>query len=106
MTNGWKKHIEEFVRKSERSAIINLKLSGYKYARSIVQIFLPTEQSNLETINNFYCDLIKAIWDHAHINLIVMEDWNGRNGGRRPEKYAILEQHIRVYINKNRSRNR
>lgn len=48
-----KQYVEEFIGISERIAIMNLNLPGYKKPWSIVQIYSPTEQSNLETINNF-----------------------------------------------------
>ncbi|CAG4955876.1 unnamed protein product [Colias eurytheme] len=79
-----KQYVEEFIGISERIAIMNLKLPGYKKPWSIVQIYSPTEQSNLETINNFYHNLNEAIQEHTHKNLIVMGDFNGQIGARRP----------------------
>ncbi|GBP91607.1 hypothetical protein EVAR_99906_1 [Eumeta japonica] len=71
-----KQYVEEFIGISERIAILNMKLPGYKKLWSIVQIYSPTEQSNSVTINNFYQNLNEAIQKHTHENLIVMGDFN------------------------------
>lgn len=98
-----KQYVQEFIGISERIAIMNLKLPGYKKPWSIVQIYSPTEQSNLETINNFYNKLNEAIQEYTHKNLIVMGDFNGQIGSRRPGENAIQGQFS--YSNKTRSRN-
>ncbi|GBP78595.1 hypothetical protein EVAR_57163_1 [Eumeta japonica] len=83
-----KQHIakngEEFIGISGRIAVMNIKLPGYKSPWSIAQVYSPTEQSNLETINAFYHDLNETIPDYTHKNLIVMGDFNGQIGLRRP----------------------
>ncbi|XP_037876374.2 uncharacterized protein LOC119630581 [Bombyx mori] len=78
------KSVEEFIGISERIAMMNLKLPGYKDSWSIVQIYSPTEQSDLETIEEFYLDLNNTIQERAHNNLIVMGDFNGQIGAKRP----------------------
>lgn len=98
------KYVEEFIEISERIAIMNAKIPGYKDPWSIVQVYSPTEQSNLETIDTFYNHLNEAIREHAHKNLIVMEDYNGQIGARRLGENTILGPFS--YSNKTRSRNR
>lgn len=95
------KYVEEFIGISERIAIMNVKLPGYQNPWSIVQVYSPTEQSNLEAINTFYHDLNDAIQGHAHKNLIVMGDYNGQIGTRRPGENTILGPFS--YNNKSRS---
>ena len=96
-------YIDGFIGISERIAMVNLKLPGYKDAWSIIQIYSPTEKSDLETINSFYSELNKTIQEHAHKNLIVMGDFNGQIGVRRPEENTIIGPF--TYSNKPRSRN-
>ncbi|GBP72783.1 Craniofacial development protein 2 [Eumeta japonica] len=98
-----KQYVKEFIGISERIAILNMKLPGYKKLWSIVQIYSPTEQSNSVTINNFYQNLNEAIQKHTHENLIVMGDFNGQIGARRSGENAILGQFS--YSNKTRSKN-
>ncbi|GBP09527.1 hypothetical protein EVAR_76543_1 [Eumeta japonica] len=101
-----KKHltdcIEGFMGISERIAMMNLKLPGYQDPWFIIQIYSPTEQSDLETINIFYFELNKVIRDHAHRNIIVMGDINGQIGAKRPEENTLGPF---TYCNKTRSRN-
>ncbi|CAH2092406.1 unnamed protein product [Euphydryas editha] len=102
-----KKHlincIEGFVGISERISIMNLKLPGYKNSWSIVQVYSPTEQSDLQTIDTFYLELYKAIQEHAHKNLIVMGDYNGQIGERISGENTVLVPF--TYSTKTRSRN-
>lgn len=97
------KHVEGFIGISERIAIMNLKLPGYKDPWSIIQIYSPTEQSSLDTINTFYLDLNNAIHEYGYKNLIIMGDWNGQLGERRPEEKNVLGPF--TYSKKPRSRN-
>ncbi|XP_047537878.1 craniofacial development protein 2-like [Vanessa atalanta] len=91
-------YVEEFIAISERIAIMNLKLPGYKAPWSIVQIYSPTEQAKDDTINKFYFDLNRAIIDHCHKNLIILGDFNGHIGKRRPGEESAIGSF--TYINK------
>ncbi|CAG4943569.1 unnamed protein product [Colias eurytheme] len=83
--------------------MMNIKLPGYKDSWSILQIYSPTEQSDLDTIEKFYFDLNNTIQEHANKNLIVMGDFNAQIGAKRPEEDTVLGPF--TYSNKNRSRN-
>lgn len=96
-------HVEEFIGISERIAIINIKLPGYKDPWSIAQIYSPTEQAKEEIINKFYLDLNQAIIEHCHKNLIVLGDFNGQIGERRPGEESTVGSF--TYNNKIRSKN-
>ena len=96
-------YVEGFVGISERIAIINLKLPGYKASWSIVQVYSPTEQAKEETINKFYLDLNNAIIVHCHNNLIILGDFNGQIGERRPGEESTIGNF--TYHNKIRSKN-
>lgn len=102
-----KKHlakcVESFIGISERIAVMNLKLPGYKDPWSIVQVYSPTEQSDVRTIDSFYLELNKTIQDHAYKNLVVMGDFNGQIGDRQQEEDTVLGPF--VYGKKARSRN-
>lgn len=96
-------YVEAFVGISERIAMINLRLPGFKAPWSIVQIYSPTEQAKEETTNKFYLDLNKVIIEHCHINLIVLGDFNGQIGERRPGEESTIGSF--TYQNKIRSKN-
>lgn len=101
-----KKHLENYVESfvgiSERIALLNIKLPGYKDSWTIIQVYSPTEQSDTESIDSFYLELNKTIQDHAHKNLVVMGDFNGQIGERQPEEDAVLGPYVQK---KTRSRN-
>lgn len=96
-------YIEGFIGISERIAMMNLKLPGYRDSWSIIQTYSPTEQSDTKTIDIFFTDLNDTIQKHAHKNLRVMGDYNGQIGERRPGENIILGPF--TYKNKTRSRN-
>ncbi|GBP73170.1 hypothetical protein EVAR_59059_1 [Eumeta japonica] len=82
---------------------MNIKLPGYEDPWSILQIYSPTEQFDLETRYNFYLDLNRTIHEHAHKNLMVMGDFNGQIGARGPGEETVLGPF--TYSNKIRSSN-
>ncbi|CAF4821665.1 unnamed protein product [Pieris macdunnoughi] len=97
------KHIDGFHGVSERIALLNLKLPDYKDPWTIIQIYSPTEQADMETIGQFYQDLNKALQTYAHKNIIVMGDFNGQIGERQRDEDAIIGPY--TYSSKPRSRN-
>ena len=96
-------YVESFVGISERIAVLNIKFPGCKDSRSVIQVFSPTEQSEIGLIKSFYLELNKTIQDHAHKNFVVMGDFNGQIGIRRMEEETVLGPF--VYGKKARSRN-
>ena len=49
--------IDEFIGVSDRIAVLNIALPGYKQPISLIQVYAPTEVSNIETKDSFYNDL-------------------------------------------------
>lgn len=96
-------YVESFIGVSERIALMNLKLPGYKDPWTIIQVYSPTEQSDTVSIESFYLDLNKTIQDYAYKNLVVIGDFNGQIGERQPEEDTVLGPF--VYGKKARSRN-
>nr|XP_037870351.1 uncharacterized protein LOC119629240 [Bombyx mori] len=72
-----KNNIIEFKGVSNRIAILNITLPGYKNPTSIVQIYAPTETAKKETKNEFYKSL-NEIMENLYKTIIVMGDFNSQ----------------------------
>lgn len=49
----YKHNIEKFSSKSDRIAILDIKIPGHKESTSVIQIYAPTEQATDEEKDNF-----------------------------------------------------
>lgn len=56
-----KKYIQELIGISDRLAILNMKLPGYKKQWTIIQAYAPTEHAEQTVLEAFYEDLSQAI---------------------------------------------
>lgn len=83
-----KESIESFIGISERIALLNINIQGYKI--SIIQIYAPTTASTEEEINNFYINLNKAI-GQAQKDYIIMGDANAKIGQPKKDEYLITK---------------
>lgn len=84
-----KNNIIEFKGVSNRIAILNITLPGYKNPTSIAQIYAPTETAKKETKNEFYKSL-NEIMENLYKTIIVMGDFNSQIGQRRKNEDKII----------------
>lgn len=85
--------IIEFIGISERIAVLNITLQGYKDPWTIIQVYSPTEPINKEKVKDvekFYAILNTTIKEHAHNNLVVMGDFNAQIGTRQEFEDIII----------------
>lgn len=78
-----KKYIQELIGISDRLAILNIKLPGYKKPWAIIQAYAPTEQADLPVLEAFYEELSLAIKSNADNHIILMGDFNAQIGTRQ-----------------------
>lgn len=71
--------IDEFIGVSDRIAVLNIALPGYKQPISLIQVYAPTEVSNIETKDSFYNEL-KVTLDCSHNTKIILGDFNSQIG--------------------------
>lgn len=84
-----KKYIVEFNGVSERIAMLRIKLPGYKYDWTIIQVYAPTEAADDTTKDDFY-ELLSKTLENTSKHVIVMGDFNGRIGKQRQGEEAII----------------
>lgn len=82
--------IENFIGITERVALINLNIEGFKL--SIIQAYAPTEAAKEEEMEQFY-NTINSTINTTHGNLILMGDFNAKIGIPKPEEHLIMKQH-------------
>lgn len=85
-----KKYIQELIGISDRLAILNMKLPGYKKQWTIIQAYAPTEQAEQTVLEAFYEDLSQAIKNNAEKYIILMGDFNAQIGTRQNIKEYVL----------------
>lgn len=83
-----KESIESFTSISDRVALLNLNIQGFKL--SLIQVYAPTEAAIEADIEKFYTDLHKAI-EQTHKMYIIMGDLNAKIGQAKPEEYPIMK---------------
>lgn len=86
--------IEEIVGISERVAILNIKLptSQNEETWSIIQAYAPTEankKEELSKIDDFF-EILQSADQYIGKNIIVMGDFNGKIGLRKPGEEHII----------------
>lgn len=84
-----RKNIEEFKGISERIAVLNMNLPGYKDKWSIIQIYAPTEQQE-EYIKDLFYNQLSSVLQDTYKNVIVMGDFNGRIGSQRTGEDKVI----------------
>lgn len=85
-----KKHIRELIGISDRLAILNIDLPGYKKQWSIMQAYAPTEQSDAAVLESFYDEMSRAISNNADKHIILMGDFNAQVGARQNNEEHVL----------------
>ncbi|CAK1591052.1 unnamed protein product [Parnassius mnemosyne] len=84
-----KNEILEFRGISDRIAILNINLPGYKKPTSIVQIYAPTEVTQKDIKDEFYKKL-NQIMPNLCRTVIIMGDFNSQIGKRNKNENNIL----------------
>jgi endonuclease/exonuclease/phosphatase family metal-dependent hydrolase len=87
-----KDYIIQFTSKSERIAVLDIKLPNQKQLWSIVQIYAPTEQANDEEKTKFYTSL-RDVMETTQKNKIVMGDFNSQIGKQNEGESNIMGPH-------------
>ncbi|XP_045446676.1 uncharacterized protein LOC123654859 [Melitaea cinxia] len=87
-----KKQIIEFKGISERIALLNIQLQGYKNTWAIVQIYAPTEAVD-ETIKDKFYNQLTTTLGTAHKNVIVMGDFNEKIGKQKHGEETVIGNH-------------
>lgn len=83
-----KQSIESFTGISERVALLNMSIGERKMSS---QVYAPTEAAKKEEINDFYENVSKAI-QLAHMDYILMGDFNAKIGQPRKDEYLVAKQ--------------
>ncbi|GBP79176.1 hypothetical protein EVAR_53042_1 [Eumeta japonica] len=79
---------------SERIAVLNMRLPGYKHKWLIIQVYAPTEQQD-ERVKDIFYDQLSSVLQDAHKNITVIGDFNGRIGSQRTGEEKIIERNTR-----------
>ncbi|CAK1595505.1 unnamed protein product [Parnassius mnemosyne] len=82
--------IQELIGISDRLAILNVKLPGYKKPWSIIQAYAPTENSDLSVLEAFYYKISLAIKNNTDKHIILMGDFNAQIGARQNNSEYVL----------------
>ncbi|KAI8422947.1 hypothetical protein MSG28_014050 [Choristoneura fumiferana] len=85
-----KNHILELIGISERLAILNINMPGYKKTWTIIQAYAPTESAPESESNAFYSTMLDIINKYNNNYLIVMGDFNAQVGSRESGEDLIL----------------
>ncbi|KAI8430992.1 hypothetical protein MSG28_001085 [Choristoneura fumiferana] len=85
-----KQYIQEIIGISDRIAILNIEIPGYKKLWTIVQIYAPTEQATKTEIELFYKELSQTITRFLNNHLILMGDFNAQVGAKQCKEEYVL----------------
>ncbi|GBP58743.1 hypothetical protein EVAR_35522_1 [Eumeta japonica] len=85
------KNIEEFIGISEKIAVLDIRLPGYKHKWSFIQVYAPTERQH-ERVKDIFYDQLSSVLQDAHKNITVIGDFNGRIGSQRTGEENIIGQ--------------
>ncbi|CAG4938557.1 unnamed protein product [Colias eurytheme] len=84
-----KQHIHELIGISDRIAILNIDIPGYRKLWSVIQIYAPTEQASRRDTIHFYEELAKTLRNYSSNNILLMGDFNAQVGEKQ-----CLEEHV------------
>lgn len=85
-----KENIVELIGISDRLAVLNIKLPGYKKIWTITQVYAPTEKATKQDIEDFYNDLSDITMKYNNNNIIIMGDFNAQVGTRETGEEHVL----------------
>lgn len=85
-----KQQIQELIGLSDRIAILNTVIPGYKKLWTIIQCYSPTEQASKIEIQLFYNELSKTITRYSNNHIILMGDFNAQVGAKQCKEEYVL----------------
>ncbi|XP_045448905.1 craniofacial development protein 2-like [Melitaea cinxia] len=85
-----KQQIHELIGLSDRIAILNIVIPGYKKLWTIIQCYSPTEQASKIESQLFYHELSKTITRYSNNHIILMGDFNAQVGAKQCKEEYVL----------------
>lgn len=75
-----KQYIQDLIGISDRIAVLNINIPGYRKPWSIIQTYAPTEKATKTDTKLFYDELTRTIMKYSHYHVILMGDFNAQVG--------------------------
>lgn len=88
---------------SDRIAVLDIQLPGFKQQFTIIQIYAPTEQDTKLAKDKFYKDLTELM-QNKNKNVVVIGDFNAKVGSKSNKDEFVLGNHTCGVRNDNGNR--